>query len=164
MVRVMEQNGLRGASVAESAARHLKELIVEGALNPGDLLLSERDLAQQLNVSRPTLRQGIRMLEEEGLIVATSSGRSIAPLGRDIADPLIALIASLGGTVESFYFGFGSDDFYVTVDLPGNTAAAAGAMTVAAAGGASARTVVLLTPEEVDAAMKLSPSYRAPGA
>jgi len=50
------------------------------------------------------------------------------------------------------------------VDLPGNTAAAAGAMAVAAAGGASARTVVLLTPEEVDAAMKLTPSYRAPGA
>jgi len=73
-------------------------------------------------------------------------------------------IASLGGTVESFYFSFGSDDFYITVDLPGNTAAAAGAMAVAAAGGASARTVVLLTPEEVDAAMKLTPSYRAPGA
>ena len=74
------------------------------------------------------------------------------------------LIASLGGTVESFYFSFGGDDFYITVDLPGNTAAAAGAMAVAAAGGASARTVVLLTPEEVDAAMKLTPSYRAPGA
>jgi uncharacterized protein with GYD domain len=74
------------------------------------------------------------------------------------------LIASLGGTVESFYFGFGGDDFYVTVDLPGNTAAAAGAMAVAAAGGASPRTVVLLTPQEVDEAMQLTPSYRAPGA
>ncbi len=73
------------------------------------------------------------------------------------------LIGSLGGTVESFYFGFGGDDFYVTVDLPSNTAAAAGAMAVAAAGGASPRTVVLLTPDEVDAAMKLTPSYRAPG-
>ena len=75
-----------------------------------------------------------------------------------------SLIASLGGTVESFYFGFGGDDFYVTVDLPGNAAAAAGAMTVAATGAVSPRTVVLLTPEEVDAAMKLSATYRAPGA
>ncbi len=74
------------------------------------------------------------------------------------------LIASLGGTVESFYFGFGGDDFYVTVDLPSNTAAAAGATAVAAAGGARPRTIVLLTPEEVDAAMKLTPTYRAPGA
>lgn len=73
------------------------------------------------------------------------------------------LATSVGGTLESFYFGFGGDDFYVTVDLPGNEAAAAVAMIVAASGGASARTTVLLTPEEVDAATKLSPSYRAPG-
>ena len=74
------------------------------------------------------------------------------------------LVASLGGTLESFYFGFGGDDFYVTVDVPSNAAAAAAAMAVAASGAASPRTVVLLTPEEVDAAMKLSPDYRAPGA
>ena len=74
------------------------------------------------------------------------------------------LIESLGGSVESFYFGFGSDDFYVTVDLPGHTAAAAASAVVAAAGGARARIIVLLTADEVDAAAKLSPSYRAPGA
>ena len=70
---------------------------------------------------------------------------------------------SVGGTLESFYFAFGGDDFFITVDLPSNEAAAAVAMTVAAAGGATPRTVVLLTPEEVDAATKLSPTYRAPG-
>jgi uncharacterized protein with GYD domain len=74
------------------------------------------------------------------------------------------LATSVGGRVEAFYFGFGGDDFFVTVDLPSNEAAAAVAMTVAAAGGASPRTVVLMTPEEVDAAAKLTPSYRAPGA
>jgi uncharacterized protein with GYD domain len=73
------------------------------------------------------------------------------------------LAESVGGTVESFYFGFGGEDFYVTVDLPSNEAAAAVAMTVAATGAASPRTIVLLKPEEVDAATKLSPSYRAPG-
>jgi uncharacterized protein with GYD domain len=73
------------------------------------------------------------------------------------------LATSVGGTLEAFYFGFGGDDFYITVDLPGNDVAAAVAMTVAASGAANPRTVVLLTPEEVDAAAKLSPSYRAPG-
>ncbi len=73
------------------------------------------------------------------------------------------LASSVGGSLEAFYFGFGSDDFYVTVDLPSNEAAAAVSMIVGAAGGASSRTVVLLTPEQVDAATKLSPSYRAPG-
>jgi uncharacterized protein with GYD domain len=91
----------------------------------------------------------------KGVIAEGGSGRVAA---------VTKLIASLGGTVESFYFGFGSDDFYVTVDLPGNTAAAAGTAVVAAAGGARPRTIVLLTPEEVDAAMQLTADYRAPGA
>ena len=34
------------------------------------------------------------------------------------------LIASLGGTLEAYYFAFGSDDFYLIADLPGNAAAA----------------------------------------
>jgi uncharacterized protein with GYD domain len=74
------------------------------------------------------------------------------------------LIASLGGSVESMYFGFGGDDYYITVDLPGNTEMAAGAMPTAASGAVNIRTGVLLTPEEVDAAVKMSADYRAPGA
>ena len=78
-------------------------------------------------------------------------------------DAVAKLAASVGGSLESFYFAFGGDDFYVVVDLPSNEAAAATAMTVAASGGANPRTVVLMTPEEVDAAAKLSPNYRTPG-
>ncbi len=74
------------------------------------------------------------------------------------------LVTSLGGTVEAYYFGFGSDDFYLIADLPGNAAAAAGALTGGASGAIVTRTIVLLTPEEVDAATRLSPSYRPPGA
>ena len=47
------------------------------------------------------------------------------------------LMESLGGTLESFYFGFGSDDFYITAEMPSNAAAAAVGLSVAAAGGAS---------------------------
>ncbi|MDA8237750.1 MAG: GYD domain-containing protein [Chloroflexi bacterium] len=74
------------------------------------------------------------------------------------------LVASLGGTVEAYYFGFGGDDFYLIVDLPGHAQMAAGSLTAAASGAIRARTVVLLTPEEIDAAAKLTPRYRAPGA
>ena len=73
------------------------------------------------------------------------------------------LVTSLGGTVEAYYFGFGSDDFYLIADLPSNAAAAAGALTGGASGAITTRTIVLLTPEEVDAATKLSPNYRPPG-
>ena len=73
------------------------------------------------------------------------------------------LVKSLGGTVEGYYFAFGSDDFYLIADLPSNTAAAAGALAAGATGAIATRTVVLMTPEEVDAATKLTPTYRAPG-
>ena len=73
------------------------------------------------------------------------------------------LFGSLGGTLESYYFAFGTDDFFIVGDLPGNAAAAAAALTTSASGTVHTRTVVLMTPEEIDAATKLSPSYRAPG-
>ena len=69
----------------------------------------------------------------------------------------------LGGFF-SFHFAFGDHDAYVIVDVPDNESAAAIALTVNAAGGATAKTVVLLTPEEVDAAAKRSVDYRRPGA
>ena len=75
---------------------------------------------------------------------------------------VLELMASLGGKVEAYYFAFGSDDVYIIVDLPGPAAAAAASLAVAASGGASLRTVVLLTPEELDAATKLKATYRPP--
>ena len=54
-------------------------------------------------------------------------------------------------------------DAFVIVDLPDNAAAAAMALTVNASGAAVTKTTVLMTPEEVDGAVKKSPSYRAPG-
>ena len=74
-----------------------------------------------------------------------------------------ALAKSVGGSIESFYWGFGKDDFYVTVDMPSHAAAAAVAATVGASGAASASTVVLLTAEDMDEAVKLHPNYRASG-
>ncbi|WP_113699506.1 GYD domain-containing protein [Nonomuraea lactucae] len=73
------------------------------------------------------------------------------------------LIESVGGRVEQFYFAFGENDVYVLVDVPSNVASAAVGLTVSAAGGARTKTVVLLTPEEIDEAVGQQPEYRAPG-
>lgn len=72
-------------------------------------------------------------------------------------------VAGLGGRVESFYFAFGGTDAYVIADLPDNTTAAAMALAVAQSGRATTKTIVLLTPEDVDAATKKSVTYRGPG-
>jgi uncharacterized protein with GYD domain len=83
--------------------------------------------------------------------------------GSSRRDAVQETVDSVGGQLESFYFGFGDHDAYVLVDLPDNAAAAAVALTVNSAGGATAHTTVLLTPEEIDEAAKRSVDYRAPG-
>lgn len=75
-----------------------------------------------------------------------------------------ALAASVGGSVESMYWAFGKDDFYLVAELPNHAAAASLAATTGAAGSVSISTVVLLTAADVDEAIKLHPQYRAPGA
>jgi uncharacterized protein with GYD domain len=84
--------------------------------------------------------------------------------GSSRRDAVAAVAESVGGRLESFHFAFGDSDAFVIVDLPDNESAAAVALTVNAAGGAVAKTTVLLTPEEVDAAAKRSVDYRPPGA
>jgi uncharacterized protein with GYD domain len=73
------------------------------------------------------------------------------------------LMESVGGKVESFYYGFGDTDAFVIVEAPDNVTAAAVALTVGASGLVDLKTTVLMTPEEVDLAAKKSPAYRAPG-
>jgi uncharacterized protein with GYD domain len=69
---------------------------------------------------------------------------------------------SAGGRLEQFYFAFGDNDAFAVADLPDNQSAAAFSLAVSEAGGARVRTVVLLTPEEVDAAARHSVEYRPP--
>jgi uncharacterized protein with GYD domain len=83
--------------------------------------------------------------------------------GTSRRDAVAEMTESLGGRLESFHFAFGDPDAYVIVELPNNEAAAAVALSVNAAGAVKAKTAVLLTPEEVDAAGKLSVGYRPPG-
>lgn len=46
----------------------LREQLIDGALKPGDRLVSERDLAFQLGVSRPILREALRALAVLGVV------------------------------------------------------------------------------------------------
>jgi uncharacterized protein with GYD domain len=92
--------------------------------------------------------EGTRGLQREG---GTSRRNAVANA-----------VESVGGRLERFYFAFGDHDAFVIADLPDNESATAVALAFSAAGGASVRTVVLLTPEEVDAAVKRSVDYRPP--
>jgi uncharacterized protein with GYD domain len=78
-------------------------------------------------------------------------------------EALTKMAEGLGGSLESFYFAFGEADVYVVLDLPDNRTAAAAMMAVNTSGAATTETVVLLTPEEIDEATKVSVEYQPPG-
>jgi uncharacterized protein with GYD domain len=83
--------------------------------------------------------------------------------GTSRRDAVTKMAEGLGGSLESFYFAFGETDAYVVLELPDNRTAAAASIAVSTAGGAASEVVVLLTPEDVDAAADISVDYRPPG-
>jgi len=63
-------------------ADQIRALIGSGAAAPGERLPAERDLARQLGVSRPSLREALIALEVEGLLdVRVGSGIYVAQPG-----------------------------------------------------------------------------------
>lgn len=72
------------------------------------------------------------------------------------------LLKSLGGHLEAFYFAFGENDAYLILDVPDNLTAAAISLAVAGAGATRMKTIELLTPEEIDQAMKKHVHYEPP--
>ncbi|MEQ7008317.1 GYD domain-containing protein [Actinopolymorpha sp. B17G11] len=71
--------------------------------------------------------------------------------------------AQLGGKVEALYFAFGDHDLYSILEFPDNVSMAAVELAVKASGAVDTRTVVLLTPEELDDATRKPVEFRAPG-
>jgi GntR family transcriptional repressor for pyruvate dehydrogenase complex len=58
----------RDAVAAEQVVAHVRGLIEKGALRPGDRLASERQLASEIGVSRPSVRAGLRSLAAMGVV------------------------------------------------------------------------------------------------
>lgn len=69
----------------------------------------------------------------------------------------------LGGKVESFYYAYGDADVYSIVDLPDPRSAIALSLNINATGLVNVSTTPLIMPDEIDAAIKKSVFYRAPG-
>ena len=76
-----------------------------------------------------------------------------------------AAAASLGAKIEAFYYAFGENDVIVIADIPDAQSAAALSLALGASGAISTRTTVLLTVEDIDAAVKKAASvqYTPPG-
>ncbi|HUO55266.1 MAG TPA: FCD domain-containing protein [Rhodoblastus sp.] len=80
--------------IAESIAEHLEQLILEGALRPGERLASERELAEKFDISRPSLREALEILQKRGLLETSKSGTTVAQFMAPLTEPLAAMLQS----------------------------------------------------------------------
>ena len=82
--------------LSSAVVRQIEQLILRGILRPGERLPSERDLAEKLGVSRPSLRDAIAELAESGLLVSRAgAGVFVADvLGSAFSPALIRLFST----------------------------------------------------------------------
>lgn len=59
---------IKNTKVYEQVVDQIKSMIIDGTLKKGDKLPTERDLAEQLQISRASIREAIRALEVIGLV------------------------------------------------------------------------------------------------
>jgi len=84
------------ASTRDRVVEHVRRLIEQRSLGPGDRLPGERDLAQELGVSRPSVRSGLEALEAMGVVVSRrGAGTFIAAGPPDFPTESLSLLASL---------------------------------------------------------------------
>ena len=97
----MAPGAVRSPKTAELVARTLRRMVVEGQLKDGDFLPHEADLIAHFGVSRPTLREAVRVLESERLVEVRRGSRTGAKVrvpGPEIVARPAGLLLALSGT------------------------------------------------------------------
>ncbi|MEZ8007855.1 MAG: FCD domain-containing protein [Amylibacter sp.] len=96
--------------VAVSVIIQIEQLILRGIIRPGERLPSERDLAERMGVSRPSLREAISALQDKGLLTTkANAGVFVAELlGAPFSAPLTDLFSTHDEAVFD-YISFRSD-------------------------------------------------------
>ena len=93
--------------------------------------------------------QGIKGLMQEG--------------GSKRRDAVVKALESVGGSLESIYYAFGETDVLGVFDIPEQSNAVAFSLMINSSGAVNIHLTPLMTPEDIDAAVGKTPSYRAPG-
>ncbi|WP_378944106.1 FCD domain-containing protein [Mesorhizobium sp. ANAO-SY3R2] len=81
---------------ADEVVQQIESLILEGVLRAGDRLPGEREMAKQFDVSRPILRDALKVLEGRGLMVSRHGGGTHVAdvIGQVFSKPVMELIVS----------------------------------------------------------------------
>jgi GntR family transcriptional repressor for pyruvate dehydrogenase complex len=100
----LELNQVRRVRVFEHAVNQIRAVIERGDLEPGDRLPTEQALSQDLDVSRSSIREALRVLEAEGLIeVRRGAGAFVAPRASWNASTRSAVEAWIGQREEALH-------------------------------------------------------------
>ena len=87
--------------ISDQVFDQIRELIYRGKLKPGEKLMTERELAQAMNVSRTTIRDAIQRLVAMGLIVQKQGqGTFVKPLDDVVENPLAKAMATQDASLE----------------------------------------------------------------
>lgn len=95
---------VRSPKASEIVTQSLRKMIVEGELKDGDFLPFETELMEHFGVSRPTLREAVRVLEAERLVEIRRGSRTGARVrvpGPEIVARPAALLLELSGATLS---------------------------------------------------------------
>lgn len=87
-----ELPGARPARLHEDIVRQFQSSIRQGELRHGDRLPSERNLAERFKVSRSSVREAIRSLELQGLVVSRRGSGTF--INTENLDSVVALVAA----------------------------------------------------------------------
>ncbi|MCW2498034.1 FCD domain-containing protein [Jatrophihabitans sp.] len=105
--RADSQRALRPPKTAELVAQSLRRRIVRGELRDGDFLPHEAQLMDIFRVSRPTLREAVRVLESDRLVEVRRGSRTGArvcvPGPEIVARPAGLLLELAGATLDDVY-------------------------------------------------------------
>lgn len=86
---------VQSRKLSDDIMEQLESMILDGRLLAGQRLLSERSLAEQFAVSRPSVREAIQKLETKNLVERKQGGGTFVKprLNELIADPLLLLLS-----------------------------------------------------------------------
>lgn len=88
----MELKPIKTKKIYEEIICQVKKLVTDGILRPGDKLMSERDMAEQLQVGRSAVREAFRALEALGIIeIKQGGGTFIKEISTDSLAEAMAL-------------------------------------------------------------------------
>ncbi len=89
----MDYSRVKHSKISDVVMEQISNMILEGVLKPGEKLPSERELAEQFEISRPSLRGALHKLEACGLLKRVQGGGTYVSsnIGSSFTEPLLPL-------------------------------------------------------------------------